>query len=61
VRLDDPRDRQRVARRLQHHPIRRRKALREQLKLRRCRLHTPRRPRAATIGDRDLAEVAVHI
>jgi hypothetical protein len=61
MRLDDPRDRHRVARRLEHHPIRRREALREHLKLGRRRPDATRRSRAAALGDRDLTEVAMHV
>ena len=61
MRLEDPRDRQRVAGRLQHHPVRRRQAPREQLQLLRRRRDPPGRARPAALADRDLAEVAMHI
>jgi hypothetical protein len=61
VRLQDLRDRQRVARRLQHDPVIAPKAPREQLQLRPRRLDPPRRAGRATLGDRDLAEVLVDV
>jgi hypothetical protein len=61
MRLENPRDRQRVARRLQHHAIRRRQAAREQLKLLTARRHTTREPRRPALADRHLTEVAMNI
>jgi hypothetical protein len=61
MRLQDPGDRQRVARGLHHDAVVRSEALREQLKLLwRCR-DPHGRPRAAAVGDRDLTEVAMHV
>src|SRR5439155_6295500 len=59
--LDDPRNRERVAGRLEHDLIIRRETLREQLERRRRRLDPPRTADPSTLRDRDLAEVAVHI
>ncbi len=59
--LDDPGDRERVPGRLEHHLIIPGKTLREQLKPRRRRLDPPGTAHPTTLGDRDLAEVAVHI
>ena len=61
VRLDDPRDPERVAGRLQRDLIVAAEALREQLKRRRLGLHPPRQPHLASLRDRDLAEVAMHV
>ena len=61
MRLEDPRDRQRVTGRFEHDPVGRPETLGEQLKRRRRGRHAPGRPRTATIGDRDLAEVAMHV
>jgi hypothetical protein len=61
IRRKDPCDRQRVTRRLEHHPVLRREAPREQLKLGRISPDLPRRPCATTIDDRDLTEIAMHI
>jgi hypothetical protein len=61
VRLDDPRDLERVAGRLQRDFIITAEALREQLKRRRRGLHPPRQPHLARLRDRDLAEVAMHV
>jgi len=59
--LDDPRDRERVPGRLKHHLIIPGETLPEQLERRRRRLDPPRMAHPTTLGDCDLAEVAVHI
>ena len=51
----------RVAGRLQHHPVRRPQALREQRKLLGRRGDPSGRARPASVGDRDLTEVAMHV
>src|SRR4051812_18863420 len=61
MRREDPGDRQRVARGLQHHPVARRQARREQLEPVAARRDPTRRPRPAALADRDLAEVAMHV
>ena len=61
VRLDDPRDPERVPGRLQRNLIVTAEALREQLKRRRLGLHPPRQPHLASLRDRHLAEVAMHV
>ena len=61
VRLDDPRDLPRIAGDLQHHLIVRGQALRERLQHLRAGRDPARRPDPTGLGDRDLAEVAVHI
>jgi hypothetical protein len=61
MRRDDPGDRKRVARRLDHNAIVRAETLREQLQLRRPPRHPARPSRLAAVADRDLAEVAMHI
>ena len=61
VRLEDPRDLPRVAGHLEHHPIARAQALREQLQRLRRRLDPARRTDLARLHDRDLAEVAVNV
>jgi hypothetical protein len=60
MRRDEPRDRQRVPPRLEHHLIIRSKAPGEQLKRRRRRLDSPSTAHPAALRDRDLAEIAVH-
>src|SRR6266540_3863355 len=59
--LDDPRDPQRVAGRLQRDLIVDSETLRKQRQRRRLRLHPPRQPHLATLRDRDLAEVAMDV
>jgi hypothetical protein len=62
VGLEDPRDRKRVSGRLEHHLVVTSKTLGEELELARLCPHTAREPDcAATLGDRDLAEVAVDV
>ena len=61
VRLEDPRDPERVAGRLQRNLIVTAEALREQLKRRRLSSHPSRQPHRASLRDRDLAEVAMHV
>ena len=61
VRLDDPGDRDRVPGRLKHHLIILVKALREQLERGRRRLDPASTADLATLHNRDLAEVAMHI
>jgi hypothetical protein len=61
MRLDDPRDLPRVAGHLEHHPVARIEALREQLQRRRSRVNAAGRTHLARVDDRDLAEVAMHI
>ena len=61
VRLEDARDRQGVRRRLERDLVRRGQALGEELERFGTRRHPPRRAHAASLGDRDLAEVAMHV
>jgi hypothetical protein len=61
MRLEDPRNRQRVAGGLHHDTVRRRETPREELKLLRRRRDPSRRSRPPAVGDRDLAEVAMHV
>lgn len=61
VDFEDPRDLQRVARRLERDLIRRCKALSEQLQRVRLGLDLTRRARLSVLVNRDLAEVAVHV
>jgi hypothetical protein len=61
VPLQNPRDLPRVAGHLEHHPIARAEALREQLERRRRRLDPARRTELARLGNRDLAEIPVDI
>jgi hypothetical protein len=61
MRLEDPGDRQRVARGLQHDAIGWRQAAGEQLQRLWRRVDTARRAGLAAVGDRDLAEVAMDV
>src|SRR4051794_32450325 len=61
MRLEDPRDRPRVARHLQCHPVTNVKALAEQLQRLRARLDPASGPQPPVFDDRDLAEVAMDI
>src|SRR5262245_21688985 len=61
MRLDDPRNLERVAGRLERDLIVTAEALRQQLKRRRLALHPPRQPHLPSFCDRDLAEVAMDI
>ena len=61
VRLDDPRDLERVPGRLQRNLIVDGEALREQRQCRWLGLHSSRQPHLARLCDRDLAEVAMHV
>jgi hypothetical protein len=61
MRLDDRRDRPRIARHLQRHPVARVQTLREQLKRLRCRRDPPGRAQPALRDDRHLAEIAMHV
>ena len=61
VRLDDPRDPQRVAGRLQRNLIVDAEALRKQQKRLRLGQHPPGQPHLACLRDRHLAEVAMDI
>jgi hypothetical protein len=61
VRLNDPRDRPRVARDLQRDPIARVQTLREQLKRLRPRRNPASRAQPALGDDRHLTEVAMEI
>ena len=61
MRRQDPGDRQRVARRLQHHPIGRRQAGGEQLQAVATRRDPARRSRRPALTDRHLAEIAMHV
>jgi hypothetical protein len=61
VWLKDPRDRPRVARHLQRHPVAGVEALGKQLQRVRTRLDPPRRTQPALRDDRHLAEVAMDI
>jgi hypothetical protein len=61
VRFDNPRDLPGVASDLEHHPIACAEALREQLKRLRRHLDPPSRPDLASLDDRDLAEIAMHV
>jgi len=61
VRLDDPRDREPVAARLQRHPVARGKAAREQLERLRLSLDSAGKPHLTRLGDRDFAKVAMDV
>ena len=61
MRLDHPRDRKRVPGRFEHDLILCAKALRKQLQPCRRRLDPSSQTHPSVLGDRNLAEVAVHI
>ena len=61
MRLEDPRDRPRIARHLQRDPVARIQALREQLQRLRCALDPPRRAQPALGDDRHLTDIAMDI
>jgi hypothetical protein len=61
MRLEDPRDRPRIARHLQRDVVARVQALRKQFQRLRPRLDPARRAQPALRDDRHLAEAAVHV
>ena len=61
MRLDDPRDPERVACRLQRHLIVTAEAQRKQRQPRRLGLHPSGQAQLASLRDRDLAEVAIDV
>jgi hypothetical protein len=61
MRLQRPRDRQRVAGRLERHAIRWAEAVGKDLQPRRAARHATGRPNTPAFADRDLAEIQMHV